>query len=424
MSHNGPPADSNEEELSFPVIDESLMDAPASLAEVQSAGVPQATIEQQINNFDTTEPMEGAVPGAPADVAAEQFTRPELYQAMISGTDPVHAGEVATAEQTVDIELPLGETAPAQIEVLRSSSETERNEENAGLDAFKAGVQQRFGGVLSRAGALWSRVKGATANAAWMGAYGAYKAPQVVAEGAVAGYNAVADAGERAGDRIVAGVEGAIDSGKAFVADAKEVTMEVGGAIKETAVEMGKDVASAGRAVAGGLETAGMVALGAGVLAVEGVGKGINATVELGVRGIAAGEKFIQSSLETANQKKEQAIQKMAQMKAVTLAAAASVANAAEAKTMEVVNKSKEMIASGINSVAETGKALKESAESSVRSAWEKFKNKGNLLKRGLIMAKVGYHESKGQRISDKAQMSFAKANKARAGLAALTTTV
>lgn len=332
------------------------------------------------------------------------------------------AGE-AVPVQSVDIELPIGEIEPAEIEILRSSGEVERNEEASGIEEFKTGVKQRFGGMLSRAGDLWSKVKGATANAAWMGAYGAYKAPSVIAEGVAAGFSAVADTSERAAEKIISGVEGVRDSGRAFVADAREAAGEVGGAIKEAAADMGRDAAFVGRKVVGGIETAALVGVGAGILASEMGGKAINASLELGKRGLDAGEQFIRSSIETAKQKKEQALQKMAAMKASSIAAATSVTHAAESKTVEAVNGGKEMIANAVTSVAEAATALKERAESRAKSAWETLKNKGNMIKRGLIMAKVGYHESQGKRISDKAGLAFAKANKARAGLAALATT-
>ena len=174
--------------------------------------------------------------GAPVETAAVDLDpsvsrdAPQLEQSTEGGVfvDPetADAGE-AVPVQSVDIELPRGEIEPTQIEVLRSGAETERNEESSGIEEFKTGVKQRFGGMLSRAGNLWSKVKGATANAAWMGAYGAYKAPSVIAEGVAAGFSAVADTGERAVEKVISGVEGVRDSGRAFVADAREAAVEV-----------------------------------------------------------------------------------------------------------------------------------------------------------------------------------------------------
>ncbi len=136
--------------------------------------------------------------------------------------------------------------------------------------------------------------------------------------------------------------------------------------------------------------------------------------------GIYKAPQSIAYSTEAVKQTKEFTIEKMSTMRNATSEAVGAVASAAEAKTMEMVQKSKDGIESGKRAIREAGMAVKSHAELGVSTAWETLKNSKNVIKQKLIIAQIGYFESQGKRISAEAASAFAKANRIRASLSAL----
>lgn len=327
------------------------------------------------------------------------------------------AGEpVAPLENSIDfspldagdgrIEPVMGEASP---DMLLVQSEAVAIAEKSEFEGFKDNVKQTVSGFADKAKSLWGRLKGgvssaadASADALWKTAYGAYKAPSVVA------------------GAVESGVNKTIETKDAVV----EAVMDTASSLSNSAVETYQDtrdsVVEGARTVGRGIETGAILAVGTAILAGEAIGRKIDSTVELGEKGIDAGRKFVERGIEAAKARKAEAVQKMSAARDASAAAVSSVARAAEANTVEAVNSGKEAIRSGVLAVAEAGVALRNRAESGMRSAWEGLKNKKNMLKRGLVMAKVGYNESQGKRLSEQSAANFARANKARAGLALL----
>ena len=382
------------------------------------------------------------------------------------------AGVSVYAEQTpVDIDLSVAaEATPGEVvalpsqeaaveepaQVLETRAEAVATAEKSEYESFKGDIKQRFSGFTDKAGALWGRLKGAVSTSAGVAgeaalatAYAVYKTPDVVAAGA----NYAIETGANVRDAAIETVTDARDAvaktyqgartaavetyqdAKSSVVEtitgARDAAVETYQGVKTSAVEgvvAGKEAVVGGaKAVGRGVETAALLTVGAGILAGEAIGRGVNNTVELGARGVAAGQRMAERGAEKANEAKENAIKKMTEVKDKTVQAVSSVARAAEMKTTEAVNAGREYIRSGVASVVEAGTALKERAKDGLNSAWEKLKMKKNAIKRGLIMAKVGYHQSQGQRFKGnsaamdaKAQTAFAKANKAFAGRVAI----
>ena len=164
--------------------------------------------------------------------------------------------------------------------------------------------------------------------------------------------------------------------------DTKAVVVETAADVRDTAV-------SGARAVGRGLETGALVTLGAGILVAEAAAsaarKGVNISVELGERGLAAGQRFVEEGVEKARQSKETAARKMTEMRAKTAYAINSVAVAVKEKTVEAVNAGREYVKNGVVSAVEAGTALKERTKDGINSAWERMKTKKNDIKRSIV---------------------------------------
>lgn len=334
--------------------------------------------------------LNSAETGTPASVSAQENS---------IDFSPLDAGDGR-------IEPVMGEASPDSLLV---QSEAVAVAEKSEFEGFKDNVKQSVSGFADKAKSLWGRLKGgmsdaadASADAVWKTAYGAYKAPAVAMSAIESGVNKTIETKDAA-------VEAVMDTARS-VSDAAVETYQ---GARDGAIE-------GARTVGRGIENGVILAAGTAILAGEAMGRGINTTVELGEKGIDAGRKFVERGIEAAKARRAEAVQKMSVARNASVAAVSSVARAAEANTVEAVQSGKEALRSGVLAVAEAGVALRNRAESGVRSAWESLKNKKNMLKRGLVMAKVGYDESQGKRLSSQAAANFARANKARAGLALL----
>ncbi len=268
----------------------------------------------------------------------------------------------AVAARGVDIELPLGETAPqtvdlefspevptSTIEVLQSTAEkhatAEKSDMQQAFEYFKAGSKLMVG----RAGALLSR---------W---------------------------GER-GVEFAAGIPQRIERAAEKTANAQDRAVEFAAGLPQRAQR-----------------------------AFEG------SSAERAVEYVAGTPQRIDRAVENAANAIERSVEYVAGTPQRIERAVSAASSAVKEKTLEKVNQGKEALISGAEFVAEKMNSVTEKAENGLRSAWEKVKSKKNDIKRGLISRKLNYYVSKGQRISAKAQAKVddmqMKANSARGAL-------
>ena len=380
-----------------------MEDASAPQAEV-AAALSQSTIEDTAPIEELLKGMDNGtfVDGAPSlDTPGSIYTRPAVDIELPLET----ASAVETDRSEVDIPLPLGETTPSIIEVLAER----QGEQKTGYESFK---QELF----AKAASLWDRAKGIAGDVVAAPVYGVMR-----------GYQRTAAAGERAGE---------------VVARAAERTIERGAQLKDDTVEAVKtfsgDVAEGAKTVGRGIGTAALVGVGAGILAAEGVAKIVKGGYELGGRAADAGKEFVNSGIEKVRQTKEDAFKKMNAAKLAVGNAVTGAKNAVVAKTRETLDGGKEMIKNGVRSVVEAGVAVKERAQSRIKSAWEKMKMKKNQIMLGYLEANrdfrvnlenwrtnradknINKQEDKKAAAQERAFAAVEKAEKARAAFTAL----
>jgi len=344
-----------------------------------------------------------------------------MQEAQTSETDtPTPSGAEETPVPEDGGENIVEDAAEGRMGVIEDPKQAE-------LEEFKAGVLDRTSAFRDRAGELLSRAGGSIKGAAWRGLFGAHKGAQAVGESIVETKQGFIDMGTAAKEAAIAGgqvVTSGVETVKTRTIEGFNADLEAGRAVveagKEKAEQAKEYTIEGAKAVGVGAKEAGLFAVGAGILAAEKVGQGINATVELGERGVAAGKEFVETGIAKAEQAREAARERIVSAKTATVEAVSSVANAAKEKTVETVIAGKEAVQNGVMRVAEAGNAVKERATEGVKSAWEKMKEKKNAVKRGLLMAKLAFFESQHERASEAANAKLQKANEIRAALAAI----
>lgn len=331
--------------------------------------------------------IENSVPQEP--------TIQELYAGMNSGTDvggkvevsqkPLMAESVnidlphseATEKDTilanesaVDIELPFGEVDPNKIELLKINAENVATEEKSEFEQFKADFSEGAKNAFGRIGPMFTRAGGLLKDAAWSTLYGAKRGVEFTAE-----------------------IPQKLSDVAKKVSDSVERSVEYTAGLPQRAVRAfeGSDAERAVEYAAG-----------------------------LPQRAERAATDFVDAGIAKYEAAKDKAKQAVINVKNNTVNAVSAVGNAVKTRSRETVDFAKQELQNGISVIAEGVHAVKERAESGIKNAWEKMKEKKNALKHGLIMAKVGYHMSQGNRLSAQAKAKYDKANKVKESLAAL----